>query len=523
MKTSTGSHNSETRSFRPTQGTRLVTVPARAPLRKRVEALEDEATKLSLLLEMSRTLSAVRDLDGAMEQIISYTTRIMSCERSSVFLLDSKKNELYALAAQGLDVHELRFSASSGIAGYVAAHGVGLNVPDAYQDERFNPEIDRASGFHTVSLLCMPLLNRHGEPLGVLQCLNKTGTDAGPSVFTQYDELVLSAVAAQAAVYLDNSLLRHQMDVLFESFVEATSRAIDERDPCTSGHSRRVMLYALNLARAVHDADGGVFADVRYTRERIRQLRYASLLHDVGKIGVREHILCKAARLAPPALEAVRQRLRALREESRANMLSESVSTSVEAYTAAQQRHSARSAELSEAQALIDRISGNSFLPDTELAQLRALQVKGLITSEEFLHLSIRRGNLTENEWVDMRSHVEKTFRILKRIPWPNELHDLADIAYSHHEKRDGSGYPRQLKGDDIHFDSQVLCVADIYDALTAGDRPYKKATPHELAQQILMEEEAARGKIIPALVQLFFDAECYNISELGVRAALQM
>ncbi|HEY3320927.1 MAG TPA: HD domain-containing phosphohydrolase [Planctomycetota bacterium] len=500
---------SVSRYFKPVRGTRLSSLPVGATLQQRVLALEEEASKLSLLLEMSQFLSSEKELDAVMGSIVDHTTRIMNCERSSVLLMDQQKNELYALVAQGLDVKELRFSADAGIAGHVVKHGVGLNVPDAYKDERFNQAVDKATGFHTVSILCMPLHNRRGEALGVIQCLNKKDSSGQPVTFTPQDEIVLSAVAAQAAVYLDNAILRHKMDVLFEAFVEATARSIDERDPCTSGHSRRVMLYALNLARAVHETKLPPLAGVSYTRERLRQLRYAALLHDVGKIGVREHILCKAARLAPASLEVVRQRLVALRERSRADAL-----TSTPANADTLTEHASRCGELDAAMLLIEKVNAALFLPDPEADALKALLGKDWLTEDEFTHLSVRRGNLTDAEWIDMRSHVEKTYRILHRIPWPPELQAVAEIAYSHHEKRDGSGYPRKLKQDEIHLDGQILCIADIYDALTASDRPYKKAIPHDRTRQILIEEEAARGKIIPELVQLFFDAQCYNITQ---------
>jgi len=505
----------ESRQFLPLKGTRLTALPSNASLKERVEALEDEASKLALLLEMSQVLSSEKELDTVMGRIIDHTTRIMNCERSSVFLLDKKTNELYALVAQGLDVKELRFSSKSGIAGYVATNGVGLNVPDAYKDSRFNTAVDKATGYRTVSLLCLPLRDRSGEILGVIQCLNKKGAKSKPATFTNKDEAVLAAVAAQAAVYLDNSALRHQMDTLFEAFVEATARSIDDRDPCTSGHSRRVMQYALALARAVHECQEPPFDKVTYTRERMRQLRYATMLHDVGKIGVREYILCKASKLSVPAMEIVRQRFATLKEKARADCLAEACEKKADAAKALAQHYAPVVADLDTALAFLEKVNAANFLPDSDVAALRELLNRTLINAEEFKNLSVRKGNLTDEEWEDMRSHVTKSWRMLIQIPWPQELKDLAEVAYTHHEKRDGSGYPRKLKGDEIHLDGHIMCVADIYDALTASDRPYKKAIPHERAKQILMDEEAAKGRILPELVALFFKAECYKIADL--------
>jgi len=503
----------EAHQFKPVPSVRISALARGTSLVERVEALEEEASKLALLLEMSQALSSDIELDGVMGVIVDYATRIMGCERSSVFLLDKESGELYSLVAQGLDVKELRFSAAAGIAGYVVRERVGLNIPDAYQDPRFNPNIDKATGYHTVSVLCMPLQDRRGETQGVIQCLNRKGAQGRPVPFHHKDEVVLAAVAAQAAMYLDNSALRRKMDVLFESFVEAISRAIEDRDPCTSGHTRRVTQYSINLARAVHDSQAPPFDQVTYTRARMRQLRYACLLHDVGKIGVREYILCKNGRLLPPELEVIRQRLGALREKSRADCLARALAEHLPPDQLLAQDHARACADLDAALAVIERSNGAYFLADTDFQAIQAAAARSWLTPSELRSLSIRKGNLTPEEWEDMKSHVTKSWRMLIQIPWPPELKDVPEIAYSHHERSDGSGYPRSLGSNTIHLDGQVMAVADMYDAMTANDRPYKKTIPHEKAQQILMDE-VAQGRLSAALVKLFFSAGCYRMPE---------
>ena len=499
--------------FKASQSGHLIAMPKDAPLQERIDALEEESEKLALLLEMAQGLSSEKELDALMALIVNHATRIMGCERSSMLLLDREKDELYSLIAQGLDVKELRFSAKTGISGYVAREGVALNIPDAYQDKRFNPDIDKVTGYRTVSILCMPLHDRRGDTLGVIQCLNKKGFLGTPRPFDAKDEVFLSAVASQASIFLENIGLYRKMDKLFEAFVEATSRSIDDRDPCTSGHSRRVTLYALNLARAVHECKVPPFDKIEFTRDRMRQLRFASLLHDAGKIGVREYILCKAQKLQQPDLESIRQRFLALREKSRADCLWTCLSQKLDAEQALSQKHDPFCIELDAALKAVESANSANFMQDAAIKDLEGLLARGWITSEEFKNLSVRRGNLTSEEWVDMRSHVTKSYRMLVEIPWPAELKDLPEVAYTHHEKRDGSGYPRKLKNEEIHFDGQIMCVGDIYDALTASDRPYKKAMPHEKAMQILIKEEAEQGKMLPELVKLFFSAGCFNIS----------
>jgi HD-GYP domain-containing protein (c-di-GMP phosphodiesterase class II) len=502
-----------TRRYVPGKTGRLVDIRSNASVQERLKAYEEEAGKLSLLLQMSTILSSEKELDVLLSEIVGHTTSMMGCERSSVLLVDQATNELFALVAEGLDCKELRFSMEKGIAGYVARTGESLNIPDAYKDSRFNQAVDKATGFRTVSILCMPLLDRTGRTLGVIQCLNNKNPDGKIVPFDASEEVFLSAVAGQASILLENSALYRRMDRLFEAFVIATSRSIDDRDPCTSGHSRRVTAYSLNLARAVHECQTPPFDKHVYTRERMRQLRYACLLHDAGKIGVRENVLCKATKISAAALETVRQRFKFMREKSRADCLAKCLEQKLPLPPQLEEEHEPFILKLDEALALIEAANTATFTKQEEIDKLRVLEALGWITPTECENLSVMRGNLTATEWEDMRSHVTKSYRMLLPIPWPEEMKDLPEVAYAHHEKYDGSGYPRRLKSNEIPFDGHIMCVADIYDALTASDRPYKKAIPHERAKKILMEEEAALGKILPELVELFFSAKCYELT----------
>ncbi len=501
------------RRYIPGKTGRLVDIRTDASIQERLKAYEEEAGKLALLLQMSTILASEKELDVLLTEIVGHTTSMMGCERSSVLLADHGTNELYALVAEGLDCKELRFSMDKGIAGYVARTGESLNIPDAYADARFNQAVDKATGFRTVSILCMPLLDRAGRTLGVIQCLNNKNPSGKIVPFDQSEEVFLSAVAGQASILLENSSLNRRMDKLFEAFVIATSRSIDDRDPCTSGHSRRVTAYSLNLARAVHECNVPPFDQHVYTRERMRQLRYACLLHDAGKIGVRENVLCKATKISVAALEAVRERFKYMREKSRADGLAKCLAEKLDPEKYLAEHHEPHLLKLSDALALIEAVNVATFTSPEQADKLRVLEALTWITPAECENLSVIRGNLTATEWEDMRSHVTKSYRMLLPIPWPEEMRDLPEVAYAHHEKYDGSGYPRRLKAGEIPFDGHIMCVADIYDALTASDRPYKKAIPHERAKKILMEEEAAKGKILPELVELFFAQKCYEIS----------
>jgi HD-GYP domain-containing protein (c-di-GMP phosphodiesterase class II) len=469
-----------------------------------------ETQRLRLLLDTARELGTEVNLDLLIERLVERTSRIMNCIRSSVFLLDADRGELYTLVAQGLEAREIRIPLTSGLAGYVARTGEKLNVSDAYSDARFNADVDRHTGFHTGSVLALPLQDHKGSRLGVIQCLNKCSPDGLAVPFDHEDESFLAALGSLAAVFLENAKLYREQDELLEALVSAFSRAIDDRDPCTSGHTRRVTRLSLNLARAVHDSSDPPFDKISYTRERLRQLRYAALLHDIGKIGVREYILCKAERLPQGGLENLRLRLELLREQRRGQTLEKMLSEGRRPETDADLR--AFADEIQRAIELATARNQPGPSNENDLNRLNELRTKGWLTSVEFDCLSIRQGTLTAAEMADMRAHVQKSYEMLREIPWPKTLRDVPEVAYSHHEKRDGSGYPRGLSGDAIHLDGQIMAIADIYDALIAADRPYKKAVPHEKAKAILVEDAERRGALHPALVRLFFDRECYRL-----------
>ena len=440
-----------------------------------------EGAKLRTLLSAIRELSGEIELDVLLKRAMAVCTRLADADRSSLFLYDRERNELWSKIAQGLDTLELRFPAGEGLAGQCAKGARAINVDDAYQDEHFNREFDRKTGYRTRSVLCVPMLDAHGGVLGVIQVLNKSGGET----FTTTDEEFLQTLGSHVAAFIENAQLYESIERLFESVVRATSTAIDERDPATAGHTRRVARYALNLARAAHEAGLAEF-----TRERLKQLRYAALLHDVGKIGVRESVLMKKNRLTTDRMELVAERLRRVALGKR---LAGSLDETVE---------------------FLRRANSCGFLQDEDLKRVRELADEGLVTPEECGHLSVRRGNLTPDEWDDMKSHTDRSLNILSKIPWPEKLAAVPRIAHRHHEKLDGSGYPRGLHEKDIGTDARILEVVDIYDALTARDRPYKPAMPHAKACAIL-KEEAAAGKLDADLVDLFVKRRLHEV-DLG-------
>jgi HD-GYP domain-containing protein (c-di-GMP phosphodiesterase class II) len=442
--------------------------------------------RLEQLVGLVRSIGAERDLDVLLGKLMEAVTSEVGADRSSLFLYDADRDELWSKVAQGLESRELRFPAGQGLAGHTARSGEILNIPDAYRDGRFNQAIDRSTGYRTRQVLCVPLRRRDGEVIGVVQALNKRGDRP----FGAEDVRRLETLAALAAVAVENALLHEENEQLFENTVLTTAQAIEERDPATSGHVWRVASYSVNLAKAVHHLPER-FGE-SYDRDRLRQLRYAGLLHDVGKIGVREAVLNKAKKIDGLGLPLIAERLRRLAAENGTRF---------------------EGSDYQKADRLVQRVNEPRPMSDEDRSELDAARRSGWISAGEFKALSVPRGTLTDEEWQDMRSHPDRSFRVLTLIRWPRRLSEVPEIARDHHEKLTGDGYTRGLTEEQIPFDARIVAVADVYDALTANDRPYKPAIPHDRARKIL-ESMASERALDPRLVELFFEAGCFQLAE---------
>ncbi|MEK7205822.1 MAG: GAF domain-containing protein, partial [candidate division NC10 bacterium] len=272
-------------------------------------ALESRVEKLTGLLEVGKAMASERNLDRLLQLILGEVTKVMAADRSSLFLVDRERNELWSKIAQGLEVREIRVKIGLGIAGYVAQTGKIVNIQDAYADPRFNQETDLRTGYRTHTMLCVPMQNHLNEVIGVLQVLNKRDGE-----FTREDQELLLALSSQAAVAIENAILYEDIQKLFEGFIKASVYAIESRDPTTSGHSERVAILTVGLAEKVDRAVAGPFAAITFSPEDMREIRYASLLHDFGKVGVREPVLVKANKLYEPHLDLLVARFKLIKK-----------------------------------------------------------------------------------------------------------------------------------------------------------------------------------------------------------------
>jgi len=431
----------------------------------------------------------------------------------------------------------------SSLAGYTAATGETLAIGDVYllpDDVTYkqNRSFDEKFGYRTKSMLVIPMKTHRDEIIGVLQLINRKRDpelrldsreriERDVITYDQRSIELVTALASQAAVSIDNSRLYEDIERLFEGFVTAAVTAIEARDPTTSGHSSRVAALTVGLAEAVDRAGDGPYRDVRFTREQIRELRYAGLLHDFGKVGVREEVLVKEKKLYPHDLDVIRHRFAYLAqtadlhfERSRADLLAREGRDAYEAAKADLLER--RDAERSRLRAWLDAVieanepavvPHGSFEKLAEIRGQRYLDFDGverpLLEDDELQYLMIRKGNLDDTERREIESHVTHTYRFLQQIPWTRELRGIPDIAFGHHEKLNGTGYPRAVGAPDISVQTRMMTIADIFDALTATDRPYKRAVPLDRALDIL-RDEAGEGMLDEHLLESFIEARVF-------------
>jgi HD-GYP domain-containing protein (c-di-GMP phosphodiesterase class II) len=430
------------------------------------------------------------------------------------------------------------------IAGSAALERKMINIADVYDLPAGSPfgfdrSFDQKTGYRTTSVLAAPLISpQRDEVIGVIQLINKK-KDPEKKLFTRDDtreqvvpfdarsEELLGMVAAQAGASLENAMLYDEIRRLFEGFVKASVEAIESRDPTTSGHSRRVADYTVGLAKVVDKVTSGPYQDAVFTREDIRELEYASLLHDFGKIGVREKVLVKAKKLYDEELERIRARFDFVIKSMEADVLARKVRAlerraPKEELDALDRELETKRAEVEAAFHSITQANEPTVLAAGDFEKIGHLaresfidgqgNMRPLLSEREAESLSVKKGSLTNSEFDEIRSHVSHTFRFLSQIPWGKAFRRVPIIAGAHHERLNGTGYPNRWRAEEIPVQSKMMSVADIYDALTASDRPYKKAVPVERALDIL-DYSVKDGHLDAELVRIFREARVWEIA----------
>ncbi|ALE38292.1 GAF domain-containing protein [Leptospira interrogans] len=527
--------------------TQLQMITDQFDLQHKVNTTKYEISKLT---RVGISLADEKDINKLLREIIFSAREIAIADSGSLYLVEKDelglvRNLRFKISSMDIDTEEFLLPINkSSVAGYVAATGKILNIPDVYNlpedsEYKFNRNFDVLSNYHTKSMLVVPMKNHRNEVVGVIQLINKKrnfnqkltleqmrGNDVFP--FDDYSAQLVMGVAGQAAVAIQNNHLLQEIEALFEGFVTASVNAIESRDPTTSGHSFRVAVLTVGLAETVDLIREGKYKNTKFSKEQIKEIRYASLLHDFGKVGVREKVLVKSKKLEDYELELIRWRFEYIKKDIESRILQKKTDylkkhgavgfadyeTSLEFELKVEYQKLDQMFQIVVDSNEPSILEESNFQKLEEIAKVNYSTTGGeklsLISPYEFGFLTIKKGSLDFAERKEIESHVEHTFQFLSKIPWTGDLKMVPSIAHAHHEKLDGTGYPRGLTADSIPIQSKIMAISDIFDALTDKDRPYKRAVPIERALDIL-QMEARENHVDQDLLKIFIEGKVYD------------
>jgi HD-GYP domain-containing protein (c-di-GMP phosphodiesterase class II) len=504
--------------------------------------------KLHRLQQISVLVSAEQNLDRLLAFILTSARELCNADAGSIFVRVDEialrkqatgKDDLYlttpyiVLKAAQNDSLEFPFREmklpfdKSSIAGYVALSRATLNIPDVYRippgaGYSHSSKFDEATGYRSRSMLVIPMSDMSGEVVGVLQLINKkkspavrlagaADVDRHVEPFDEVDEELIQALASQAAISIEKTNLYNQIRSMFRGFVKSLIGVLERRNYTTFGHCKRIADYALALARCINQHPDGAFPGVEFTPEQLEELEYGALLHDIGKLSVPDAVLDKRNKLTLDQLRIIEYRFGYVRQSLMAKKGGREDEETRKTF-----------ALLAKFWEVIKRCNiPSQKMPEEDLRALEEIRAftfvdidgieKPLLSEFELENLSIRYGNLTASERKAIEKHVEETWEILKTIPWAKHLRRVPNIAGTHHEKTDGSGYPWKLKASEIPLGGKILGITDIFEALTAQDRPYKRPMLASEANQIL-SEMVGQGKLDRDLFELFVKHKLYSV-----------
>ena len=501
-------------------------------------AAGDTRDRLPQLLDLARLIAREPDTARLVERILMTAKEATGADGGSVYLVEDDRCSLsFALILN--DTLGLHLGGASGIPIGVPAPALydsdgspnhrsvvthcalareSVLIDDAYSAAGFDfagaRAFDQAHGYRSRSFLAVPMIDHSAEVTGVLQLVNARSRDGAAGVFTAADQAFVEALTSLAAIALDKQRLIERLEALFESLVHLINDAIDEKSAYTGGHCRRVPELAMMLAEAAHRTSSGPLADYRMSEAERRELWFAALLHDCGKITTPVHVVDKATKLS-----GIFDRMALI--EARFELAArDAYIARLEAVAAGENEAAAESRYRAEIVALdADRVflreanRGSERMPDEDVARVRAIAARAirgadgesrpLLSEDEVTNLTIRYGTLNAAERAIVNRHVSTTIRMLESLPWPRQLARVPEYAGGHHERVDGTGYPRGLKREQMSLPARMIAIADVFEALTAEDRPYKRAKTVAESLAILGQMKLS-GHVDPDLFDVF-------------------
>jgi HD-GYP domain-containing protein (c-di-GMP phosphodiesterase class II) len=487
---------------------------------------EEQAQNIADLVEIGKAMSAEHDLSLVLELILRQARRFTKADGGTLYLLSEDQQELAFLVMHNETLNTFMGGTSpakvtlpnvplyrdgnpnhANVCSFVALKNETVNIADVYEVAGFNFEgtkkFDDMMNYRSQSMLVVPMCDHEDRMIGVLQLINAQNADGAVIAFSSDVIDLTEALASQAAVMLTQQNLIENLKDLFEAFIKAIATAIEEKSKYTGGHIERVAELTMKIAEKINQAEEGPFADAHFSPSEMEELRIAAWMHDTGKIATAEHVVDKSMKL-----ECVFDRMELVRTRWQAIVLTRQIEYEAEKQrlaqtagkdnelTAVETNHQQALNALAADLAFLESINkGGEFLSDTQVDRLQTIAaqtyrigqtVYPYLTADEVKNLSIRKGTLTPEERKTIEQHVNLTIKILGSLPWPKKLSRVPEIAGAHHEKLDGTGYPNHIKGDDISLQSRIMAVSDIFEALSALDRPYKNPMTIAGAIQVL-------------------------------------
>ncbi|MDO8813169.1 MAG: HD domain-containing phosphohydrolase [Gallionella sp.] len=514
-----------------------------------MDSTDNMLHRLKELNEIGIALSQQRNINSLLETILVAAKRITNADAGTLYLHDSTqrvlrfeilRNDKLNTAMGGTSGVAITFPAirlyddadnpnHNNVASHSALSRETVNIPDAYTAQGFDfsgtKKFDGATGYRSQSFLTVPMLDHEDQVIGVLQLINAQNRESGAIVpFSSDDQQLLESLASQAAIALSNRRLIAQLEELFESFVKMINTAIDDKSPYTSGHCTRVPVLTMMLAEAVNQTNVGPLKDFTLTDKDRRELKLAGLLHDCGKITTPVHVVDKATKLETifDRIHLVDAKLEILKRDAEIAMLREiaEAQSDVGRSETASKTYAGRIAQLDQDREFLRHcnVGGEAM---SEEAQQRLLQIAtyqwrdaegnmcNFLSENELENLSIRAGTLTAAERGVINHHIDITIKMLDSLPWPAQLKNVTEYAGGHHERMDGKGYPRGLTREQMSVQARMMGIADIFEALTAKDRPYKKGKTLTESLTILGKFKLG-GHIDPDLFDVFIREKVY-------------
>lgn len=504
--------------------------------------------RLDLLNTIGVSLSRERDINKLLESILLAAKKLTNADGGTLYLVSSDKQFLQFKIVRNDSLGiawnaEEKDQASSPftdiplyinnqqnhhmIAAYSATTGLSVNIADAYlENEHFDfsgtKKFDEKTGYRSKSFLSIPMKDHEDNVIGVFQLINAVSSAGDVEAFTEEDQKFAESLASQAAVALTNRLLVHQLEKLFEATIQMINTAIDEKSPYTAGHCQRVPELTMMLAEAINEETDGPLASFTLSDKDRYELKIASLLHDCGKITTPVHIIDKSSKLEcifdrialiDARFEAVRHQAEARKWHSIAEGNDPAVAEQAYQHTLAQlQQEQTRLKQINQGSQRLneDDIQFVQGLAQRYHWQHDATQPHPFLTDNEVSNLLIRAGTLSDAERQIINRHAELTIKMLRQLPWPEHLKNVPEYAGGHHERYDGKGYPNGLNGQDMSIQARAMAIADIFEALTACDRPYKQPM-HVSKALAVLDDMQKNGHIDPEIFRIFVERQVHT------------